>query len=310
MSILLKRGNTAVAYPDAPTVREALLALARELAANGQRDAVEVLFDEGHHSLRVPFRLSAVEEPALSALDITLSGNAATVSSLLPILEKPQKSNGYFTYQLKKEENGDFPIFRELFLDGIRVPTSVSPTWKNTDVLTEDERTGKVKREGFYVPIEIAKQLVSAPIGGTELMVYILWIYASFHVQEVDFAKTRTKDGETYVLVKPYADEMAQFCHICARHVNIGAGKLHFRNSPAFLTRESFAYDQKSGTLYLADEDSVSHTVEYPSLETLFEIDGVDGVTVKGIRFTGVTDKYHKKNMVYTHPVTYYLCCF
>jgi hypothetical protein len=31
------------------------------------------------------------------------------------------------------------------------------------------------------------------------------------------------------------------------------------------------------------------------------EIDGVDGVTVDGIRFTGVTGKYHSKNMVFTH---------
>lgn len=303
MAVLLKQdGNTAV-YQDIEAAREALLALARGAQDVGKREAVELFLEEGRYSLSAPFRLSLSEEPALSSLDITLLGENAQLHSLVSLGAKPQKCKDHFTYKLKKEGE-TFPIFRELFLDGARVPLSTSPVWKNTDIVTEDERTGKTKREGFYVPLEIAKQLVSAPIGKTELIVYILWLYASFHVSSVEFDKTREVDGETYVLVKPVAAEMEHFTRVFPRHMNIGASKLHFRNSPAFLQENTFAYDHESGTLYLAanaGKDVSLATLEYPTLETLVEIEGVDGVTIEGIRFTGVTDKYHSQNMVYPH---------
>ena len=300
MAVLIKRGGKTAAYKTPASALKALTRIATDAEKAEKRETVSLLFEKGRYSLAAPFRLSAKETPALSSLDITLSGEGAEISSLVPIGEEPQKRKEYFTYDFKKEK-GDFPVFREVFVDGVRLPMSVSPIWKNTDVLTEDERIGKAKREGFYAPIELAKKLLSAPLGTTELVVYILWIYTSFHVAAVDFDKTREVNGETYVLVKPKEEEMALFCQSCARHINIGNAKLHFRNSPAFLTENTFAYDRECGRLYLCARDLLHRTVEYPTCETLFEIEDLDGVTVEGFTFTGVTDKYHSENMVYTH---------
>lgn len=302
MSILLKLNGKKTAYKTVDGARTALIKAASQAEAAGRRDTAELIFEKGRYTLSSPFCLSAKESPALLSLDITLSGEGAEIDSLVSVTAEPQKSKEYFTYQLEKAKTG-YPIFRELFLDGERIPMSVSSVWKNTDTLTPKERTGEVVREGFYAPIEIAKKLASAPIGSTELIVYLLWLYTSFHVESVDFDKTRDVDGETYVLIKPKKEEMEEFCRTCARHVNIGSAKLHLRNAPAFLTENTFAYDHTSGKLYVApsDPENVGGRLEYPTLETLFELEGVEGVTVDGFAFSGVTDTYHSLHMVYPH---------
>ncbi|MBE6567806.1 MAG: right-handed parallel beta-helix repeat-containing protein [Ruminococcaceae bacterium] len=302
MAILLKQGGKTTAYKTVAAAHKGLLKLADGLTAE-KKEQAELFFEAGRYSLDTPFTLSTKEHPALASLDLTVTGEQAELSSLVPIQETPQKSKDIFTYQLKKEKKGGYPVFRELFVGGRSLPMSASPLWKSIDTLSPDERAGKTKREGFYAPIELARKLATAPLGGTELMVYILWIYAIFHVAEIDFDQKREVDGKTYVLIKPKREEMEQFCQICPRHVNIGASKLHFRNAPAFLTKGTFAYDHNSGVLSVKPKTGnlTGVPVERPTLDRLIEIEGMENVTVKGLRFTGTTSPYASKNMVYTH---------
>lgn len=302
MAILLKHGGKSAAYKTLSAAKRALLALAEQTAV-GERAEAELFFEAGRYTLDAPFTLSGKETSALASLDIILSGEGAEITDLLPVDVEPQKSKEIFTYQLKKEKKGGYPVFRELFLNGKRVPFAKSPTWNSIDVLTPEERSGEKEKRGFYAPINIAKRLVNAPIGKTELVIYLLWLYTTMHICSVDFTDTRVVNGETYVLLLPDKEEMASFCRTCAKHVNTGAGKLFLENAPAFLEKDTFAYDHGAGTLYLKPraKDMASVKIERTALDRLFEIEGLENVTVRGLRFTGTTSPYHSRNMVYPH---------
>ena len=291
-------------------IRDAILAAAKAAKERGVREKIEAVLPAGRYTLDAPLVFSKEENPELSYLDITLKAEhagRAEISShvcLDPTAFKPAKGKDYFTYKFKKQGRRGYPLFRELQLNYERLPMSKSPTWRNTDALTPEERRGEVTREGFYAPIDIARRLVSEPIGATELVLYISWVYAIFHVDSVDFEKTREVNGETYVLVRPRAGEVDKFCRVCSPHLNIGKSTCFFQNSPAFLTENTFAYDFYTGKLYLNPHDKEHmrlHRIEYPTLETLVEVHGVDSFTLDGICFVGTTSTYACRGMVFTY---------
>ena len=290
-------------------MRDAILAAAREAKENGKHEKLEVVIPAGRYTLTEPLVFSAEKNPELLSLDITLKAEhagRAEISShecLDSTAFKPAKGKDYFTYKFKKAGRRGYPLFRELQLNYNPIPMSVSPSWHNRDPLTPEERRGEIKREGFYVPERIAKQLVSEPIGATEMVMYIAWVYAIFHVESVDFEKTREVDGETGVLVKPRAGERDKFCRVCSPHINIGNSQVFFQNSPAFLTEDTFAYDWYTGKLYLNPHDKKHmrlHRVERPTLSKLIEVHGLNNFTLDGICFVGATSSYACGGMLFT----------
>ena len=149
------------------------------------------------------------------------------------------------------DENGKYPVFRELLLNGyLPLKKAESPSWKNPFPLTADERSGKAKRKGLYVPVAIAKQLAEGGIGGTEVLMCIEWEYALLHVKDVFLDDTVDVKGEPYALVTLLDGEIDFLCEKCISILNIGNRITLFRNAPAFLTEEnSYTYDHKTGLL-------------------------------------------------------------
>ena len=302
---------TQTAKSDLAAIREDLLAAAREAAAADRHDTLVVELDGGFHYLTEPFVLSKTQNPELANVDITLRAKnprAATIQSwkhvfgkdMTPVADKP----GVYTYQFSKDENGKYPLFHELCYNGYQsMKSAESPSWYNRIPLTPDERSGKEKRDGLYVPLEIARTLAEGEVGSTELLMCVEWEYAMLHVAEVDLNTTKELGGIPHALVKFWEGEIDFLCEKCLAILNIGDRVTLFRNSPAFLTEDfSYAYDYKNGVLYIkvpADTPIPSIAVEYPTAETLIEIEGLDNVTIENLSFMGVTSKYICENPIF-----------
>ena len=291
-------------------VRDIILATAKETAAAGRHDELVIELDHGVYNLDEPFVLSAKENPELLSLDITLKGKyerRAYIQSLVRLTGTGfvrKEGTPYFTYQLPKDESGKYPRFHDLHLNYKRIKMAKSPVWRNPDALTAEDRDG-TSRRGFYAPIEIVKKLKQGGIGMTELVIYIEWQFSALHVSGVDLADTKEVNGETYALIKVPAKEMKLFCQDCHTNLNIMNREVHLRNCPAYIeeAEDTYAYDWKRGVLYINPHDKVYmqyHAVEYPTLENLFIIDGLENFTLEGITFTGTTSKFICDNFYYS----------
>ena len=304
--------TTYIAMPfehdDLAAARESILAAAKEAFEAGKHGRVEIVLPDGKYTVREPLRFSVEENPELASLDITLRAKnpgQAQVSSLVRMdgtkFDRPE-GKSYFTYDFIKKE-GVHPLFRDFFLNFKKIPMASSRVFRNLDPLTDAEREGKELREGFWAPIDICEQIVKEPIGATELVMYIEWNFAIFHVASVDLTKTRTEGDVTYALVRLCEGEMEAFAKRLGRILNIGGREMFFTNCPALMTTNTFAYDYHTGVLYLDAENPEymwCHALEYPACETLLELEGVENVTVDGIAFTGTTSTHVCRNFYLT----------
>ncbi len=296
----IKLSHTEAVKSDHATlaeIREGILAAAREAAAAGRHDKLDILLSDTRYTLDAPFVLSAVENPELSSVDITFRAKypgETQISSLVRMdgkkFVKPEGKK-YFIYDFMKEE-GKFPLFRDFHLNFRRIRMSRSPIFYNLDPITEEERNGETVREGFWAPVALCERLVREPIGATELMMYIEWDFAILHVTGVDLSRTREHEGETYALVKIRDGEISALVKRLGRNLNIGNREMFFMNTPAFLEENTFAYDYVGGVLYLDPENpeyTRYHALEYPVSARLFDIEGVNDLTFEGVAFTGIT---------------------
>ena len=286
-------------------IRKEILAAAKRAEAAGRHDSLIIELPQGKHSISETLTLSKTQNPELAHVDITLRSKvagAAEINSLVRLDGKdftPVKGTDYYLYKFKKEK-GKYPKFNDFFLNFKRIYKSKSEAFYNLDPLTDDERAWTTEREGFWAPIEIAEKLASAKIGATELVMYVEWIFVILHVKEVDLTKTREENGQTYALVTLRDGEMEYFCKKFPRHLNIKGREMFFQNSPAFLTENTFAYDYFGGKLYINAENPKYmkyHAFEYPALESLIEIEGLENFTVEDVAFSGTTCKYGCDNV-------------
>ena len=286
---------------DFAAVREGILAAAKEAEEAGRHDKLLVEIEGGWYYLNKPFRLSAVENPELASVDITIRGkggdspkmhslNRIELSSFERVEGKP-----YLKYQLSKDQTGNYPKFHNLFLNANAIPMSKTAIWRNPDHLTAEERTGAVSREGFYIPMDTAKALSDA-LGAAELTIFVEWEYAKIHVARLDFSKTQTVGGAVYVLAVIAEDDMKFFSENCHRILDIFNREAYIENAPAALTEpNTFAYDYHSGILYVLPkntEDLRGQFVQYPSAENFFSFEGLSNLTLENIVFTASTVKH------------------
>ena len=286
-------------------IKKEILAAAKRAEEAGRHDSLIIELPQGKHSITETLTLSKTQNPELAHVDITLRSKvagAAEINSLVRLDGKdftPVKGTDYYLYKFKKEK-GKYPKFNDFFLNFKRIYKSKSEIFYNLDPFTDDERAWNTQREGFWAPIEIAERIASAEIGATELVMYIEWIFTILHVKAIDLTKTRTVDGKTYALVILKDGEMEYLCKKFPRHLNIKGREMFFQNSPAYLEENTFAYDYFKGRLYINAENPKYmkyHAFEYPALESLVEIEGLENFTVEDVAFSGTTCKYGCDNV-------------
>ena len=291
-------------------VRSSVIAAAKAAMEAGRHDTLDIALPTGKHTLTEPFVLSVTENPELAHIDLSVHGTFSEGTSISSLVRldgsKFERAEGkpYFTYRFKKPKGLPRPSVRELFLNYNKIETPRSASWINEDPLSPEERSGAKRMRGFYAPIALAQKLAEGPIGTTELVLYLEWEAAIFHVTGVDLSKTKTTTAGVMALLLIDKKEMDTFATSAPGFLNINNRPMFVRNAPALLdeAENTFAFDAKTGTLYLNPKDKVHmwcHAIEYPACDTLFYIDGMKNVSFRDITFTGVSSTYASSNLYY-----------
>ena len=284
-------------------MRDAILAMAKDASAENVIDAV-IELDQGNYPLTAPIVLSVDEEPNLAYVNITIKARSGMRPSVYSNVRldsaKFEEVEGkpYYKYQFEKNEDGKYPLFHELYINGKMIPMARSHNFRHPFALVPEERNGTVLKDFYYLPIDEVKTLVSDPIGNAEMTMYIEWECQTLPIASVDFNDTREHEGKTYVAVKCVnGDMIARRTNGC---LNIAGREVHFNNALAFLTQpNTFVYNWTEGALYYLPEKDVKLTwlnIAYPTLENLFILKGLKNFTMEGITLTGTTSTYICEN--------------
>ncbi|MBO5754944.1 MAG: right-handed parallel beta-helix repeat-containing protein [Clostridia bacterium] len=300
--------------------REEILALAKTASSE---NIVEILveLDKESYLLTEPFVLSVKDDPELAYVRVTIKaaeGVRPLITSWLPIEGGCEKVEGkpYYRCRLEKNEKGEYPRFHDVYLGGKRLKIAKSPMWVNMELLTKEERgpggidhTGiympldfftPIERRGLYCPIEIARQAAESESECTELKMYVQWEQFTLRVTGVDLSDTKEIDGKTYALITFDENFVPYFVHGMHRANNMFGRATYFHNDVAFLTEEnSFVYDWKNGYLYFIADEPAEGALMRPTLDALFVFEGVTGITVEGLDFTGVSSSFICDNGYY-----------
>lgn len=298
MAIYLSCGESKRACADTDELEKELILLAESL---NDPTPVSVAF-EGDCSFKNTFSLSASENPALKNLRLSFEAAnnvGAKLDSLLPIPSgsfKRVEGANYYVYQFPKNENGEYPVFRDLYVNGTRLKLAESPIYKNPFDLTPEHRRGEKELEGLYAPYDLAKSIKEHDETNAQIFMYVLHEYVALRIKEIDLTTVREKDGEKYALVTLFPEEFSR-CYVRGVHWQNKTidRQTFFRNTAACLNEGSFAYIHDKGILYVypgTDTDMEKATFCYPTLENLFQLDGLIGTSFKNLTFTGVSARY------------------
>ncbi len=296
-----KKTNSSEQKATLAEMREQILAIAEEASADNVIDVVAEL-DNGGYTVETPLVFSVEENPALANIRLTIKAKPSmypTISGLKPISGADftaVEGTPYYKYQLEKDEKGEYPKFFDFFCRGARMKMAKSDVWRNPFALLPAHRNGEEKVEGLYAPLGIVKKVAQKDVGATMLRIYVQWQHYILRVKEVDLSVTKEVDGETYALIKFYEEFDEQFVLGVHTANNIGGRETFLVNNLAYLTEPgSFVYDWFSGTVYVipSDPDNMAKMkFGYTTLANCFVFEGMKGVTVEGLAFSGFTSPY------------------
>ena len=280
-------------------VKESVLAAAK--AAKDAGRIVELVAELDHklYTLDEPLVFSAKENPELKNVRLSIraaEGMRPIVWSNKSITEPFYKVEGteYYVCQLSKDENGEYPKFRDLYMNMRRMRIATSPEWRNPFPLLPEERDGKKELEGIYIPYEYAEAIAKVGIERAELKMYVQWEHTTLHATGVDLAVTREHEGKKYALMTFGEDFKARYSCGLNRCNNTGNRETFIKNHRAFLSEPGdFVYNADEGKLYVVPPQNIGTcTFYYPTCENLLVFEDMEGVTVEGLTFTGVSSKY------------------
>ena len=306
MAILIKRTECArEQVANFADIKGQILSAAAEASAEKAVDVV-VTLDQARYGTEEPLVLDTAVNPELANIRLTIQAKESmrpVVTGLRSISGAdfvPVEGTPYYKYQFEKDENGEYPKFRDFFDGDTRMKHAASPVWINPFNFLPEERKGEKKLEGLYVPYEIAKTAKDVGVGKMQVRMSVQWEHAIMNVKDIDLSVTKEVNGKPYALVTFFEEFDSQFVCGIHRANNIGGRITYFINSPAFLTEPgSFAYDWSSGTVYvIPHEGGVMNKIafRYTTLSTYIELRGMENVTVDGIDFVGLTSPYASLN--------------
>lgn len=288
--------QTGETFSDIYEAREAVLSFA-EKVESGKREQAELIFDDGNYVLEKTIVFDTSENPALANISLSFvceSGKARFTSQQILPADGFKKEGKYYTYHFEKDENGEYPRFRDFCVNGRRIPMCSSAHFIHAFPFAEGkERLCEENLEGMYIPEEALSVLPDGDFGSMELMIHVEWEFFILHAVGVD--KTRVKydeNGNKHILLKMKEDEFRAYLAGMNRCLQPKNREFFFRNHSAFLTEESFSYDHHTGTLCYYPKEKLDGEYSVPRLQKLFQFNGMDGVSFENMAFTCISEAY------------------
>ena len=288
--------QTGEYFSDIYAAREAVLSFAKNVVTE-KREKAELIFDDGEYVLPKPLIFDAHTEPAFARISLSLSceDGAASFTSAQPLSALNfQKEGDTYIYRFERDENGEFPRIRDLYVNGKRVPICRSGSFVHAFTFEPNkERLCEENLHGIYVPEEVLSCLPDGDFGSMELKLYIEWEFFVLHVISVDPSRVKyDENGKKHVLLKIKEDELYEYVQGVNRCLQPKNRTFFFMNHPAFLTENSFCYDCHTGVLAYRPVGVLEGELSVARLDKLFSFVDMDGITLENLAFHGVSDQY------------------
>ena len=288
--------QTGECFSDIYAAREAVLCFAKS-AGSEKREKAELILDSGDYALEKTLVFDAVEEPALAniALSFICENGAACFTSKQDLdLNGFRKMGKYYAYHFDRDEKGEFPRFRDFYVNGKRIPMCRSGSFIHVFRFAEGkDRLCEENLEGMYIPEEALSVLPEEGFGAMELMIYVEWEFDVLHAIGVDASRVKyDENGKRHILLKMKDDEFRAYVDGMNRCLQPKNREFFFRNHPSLLTEETFCYDHRTGILCYYPKGGTLEDCSVPRLDKLFAFSGMDGVSFENVAFTGISEAY------------------
>lgn len=227
------------------------------------------------------------------------------------------EGTGYYRYQLPlsvKNEEGLFPAFRDLYVDGEAMKLATST--KEYFMTVDSARNPKGTRDQFGNPLSSADRTLyvngatldgvqteedGTVIGNLEFWVKTEWQVHCVHVEKIsknadgsyrysEFRDNDTNEPLVPIIIK--ADDWKVFLN--AYYSTLEKRPYWFSNSLTYLDEPGeFYYDRDNGIIYCWPESEIGNSViSYPLCERLFYMTDMKNITFDNVNMYGVTINY------------------
>ena len=305
INVNYEKGSDTATGRDKPfRTLSAAVAFAKSLLAAQKPLHVNIRLSEGKHTLSEPVTFSA-SDIAHAASTLTISGagkDRTLVTSNVDVAGSAfvkVEGTPYYVYNLRPDEkksDGTCPSFRDFYVNGKRAVLARSDHdgFIPFPLPFEKERSNpKNMTYKLYLPPSMVEDLNTDCSPLTELWIKVEWQIHCIHVVSVN--KRDRKDG--YIAVKILESEWPLFVNAYCQ--SLKGRPCWLTNNLSLLTKPNdFYYDENAGRIYYypeSEEALMNATCSYPLCEHLFVLDGISGVTVEDIGFTGTTSNYVTK---------------
>ena len=215
------------------------------------------------------------------------------------------EGKNYYMYELPdsaKDENGEYPLFRDLYSDGMAL--ALAATEKDRFVMFLDS----CKQAGNYGlnPDDRLLYVSPAAVAGIEVdedynvinkdlefWVKTEWQVHAIHVEQVLFdAKRVYQDPETLEWLVPIRIKKADwdvFAPSSGYYATLENRPYWMANDLSYLTEDEFYYDRFNGIIYCNTSDIEDVTISYPVSERLFHLEDIKNISFENVNMWGTT---------------------
>ncbi len=195
----------------------------------------------------------------------------------------------YYLYQFEKDEDGKYPVFQDLYVDGQRADISKSETYKTLEDIIY---TTAEEQKGMYISSELAS-ILPDDLAGAQYFITAEWEFYILHADSIDRNDTKTYQGNEYVLLRLDSAQLDTWIKRHHSYIHMNDRNYYIQNHPVFINEgNEFAYDSETGRLWYrpADGKDISELdISYSVTQSLLRFQRLHNVTVSGITFTGTT---------------------
>ena len=288
--------QTGEYFSDIYAAREAVLSFAKNVITE-KREKAELIFDGDEYVLPKPLIFDAHADPAFARISLSLSCEDGVASFTSEQKLDPlcfQKEGEAYVYRFERDENGEFPRVRDLYINGTRIPICRSESFVHAFTFEPNkERLCEENLQGIYVPEDVLSCLPDADFDSMELKIYLEWEFFVLHVMSVDPSRVKyDENGKKHVLLKIKEDELYEYVKGVNRCLQPKNREFFFMNHIAFLTENSFCYDRHTGVLAYRPEGELEGELSVARLDKLLSFVDMDGITLENLEFHGVSDQY------------------
>ena len=283
--------QTGERFHDIYSARDAVVRFAQSIS-EGKKTKAELLFTDGEYVLDKSVVFSVNEDKALShiALSILCEDGSARFTSLKALDKKSfEDHNGTYIYQFEKDENGKYPIFRDLYIDGKRIDECKSEVFlRDINIMDEHDE----EKCGFYIPESAAALLPCGELGAARFTLYAEWEFLVFPLLMIDRDDVKTdENGDKHVFAKIDPSLFKYYSKYLNDYLKQRSPDFFLSGHPSLLKNNTWCYDHKNGVIYYRADSLPEGEICVPMLEKLFVFDEMQEIRLENLNFSGTTDK-------------------